>query len=173
MRIHVRILGSKTQAQAVPGLPGVSASVGESWGVLESGICAGVLRFSPPVIFPTLSCFYCLMSSAGSIQHAVLPVLPLSGSRRSLSAPQFLKEDSDWHSSPVKPSHTVPTLVPVAVAGVRRGFRPRSGSRGWGMVTLPLGSQTPSLLRPQAHRIPDSFLGVRIPPLLSARLWGL
>lgn len=56
------------QAQMIPGLPGLSASVGESRAVLESGICADVLRsaqmcFFPPTILPVLSCSYSLMNS--------------------------------------------------------------------------------------------------------------
>lgn len=67
-RLQCEILGKRMQAQMIPGLPGLSASVGESRGVLESGICADVLRsaqmcFFPPTILPTLSYSYFLMSS--------------------------------------------------------------------------------------------------------------
>lgn len=60
-RLSCEILGNKMQAQMIAGLPGLSASVGESRGV--AGICADALRFFAPSILPTLSCSSSLVNS--------------------------------------------------------------------------------------------------------------
>lgn len=72
-RLQCEILGNKMQAQRIPGLPGLSASEGESRGVLESGICADVLRsaqmcFFPPTVLPTLNSYSLMNSMAYTIR---------------------------------------------------------------------------------------------------------
>lgn len=137
--------------------------------------------FSPPAIFPTLSCCCSLMNPyrAGSLSWR--PSSSASPQNKlSLPISQFLSEDSDWHSSPVKLSHIVAHLGPGNCDWREDGVQARSGSYGQSSIQPQLGHQprchvTPRLLCSAGHQgLQDLAVLLRslYNALLSVRLQG-
>lgn len=125
----MRRLGEQDPGPSSSRCAGVSVPVGESHRTLQ--VHSGA--FCSPVNGP----------AELALCHSVL-VLAVPGNRLRLSISQFPREDPECtaHLS-ARPGCVVPVLGQVAVAGVRLGFRPRSGAQ-----------QRPS---PPCHRLPDSF----------------